>query len=488
MQLCMIIPFSYKGDIQRIQLENAKIGQDERETDYFKEKGLGETPSLFNRDKFGYDEEDRNQERIRELGRMVKEFRLDPNFFRRLGLNQKLGYTSNSGGDVNIFVKNVYVLFFDSEIGFFTIEIQSDNEWQEETKKLFLEDILRFGNRRRCFKFRQGNPPEEKHVSFRDFIDEILKIKFHNGNSIKEIYDISYQYKEGKIYILYYELTKNIKENACQKMIHEKNKVRCYEYCPEDDNDMNKDFSYIHWIISENIIAGIVELEHDRIKKLPRNEEFCRGSLAKSVSTTYLVMFMHSIYLRLKEKKLGVFGILKQQCLLTEEKIFPITDVFRWYDFVCSLSDVYISYRTAGGYSWAKLIYYELKKNQIPVFFDEESMIAGAWHDQLELAIKNSRIIVVVLTKYCLEHTGEGVDRVFEELKAALDQGKYILPVIIKSKDERCCFAYPADIPDKYKEIFCDKHSDKKLESVDIEEKKSQLSKITELVKKTLHR
>jgi hypothetical protein len=97
--------------------------------------------------------------------------------------------------------------------------------------------------------------------------------------------------------------------------------------------------------------------------------------------------------------------------------------------------DVFLSYSSASQ-PWVRKFSDALTDSGITTWFYAHDILPGArWRDQIERAISQSRVLIMVLTP-------ESVQRpwTFFELGAALADGKRIVPVLSEDVD-------PADIP-----------------------------------------
>jgi hypothetical protein len=97
--------------------------------------------------------------------------------------------------------------------------------------------------------------------------------------------------------------------------------------------------------------------------------------------------------------------------------------------------DVFLSYSSASR-PWVRKFSDALTASGITTWFDAHDILPGErWRDQIEKALRQSRVLIMVLTP-------ESVQRpwTFFELGAALADGKRIVPVLSEDVD-------PADIP-----------------------------------------
>lgn len=97
--------------------------------------------------------------------------------------------------------------------------------------------------------------------------------------------------------------------------------------------------------------------------------------------------------------------------------------------------DVFLSYSSASQ-PWVRKFTQALTASGITTWFDAHEILPGdRWQDQIEKALRQSRVLVMVLTL-------ESVQRpwTFFELGAALADGKRIVPVLSEGVE-------PGDIP-----------------------------------------
>lgn len=93
---------------------------------------------------------------------------------------------------------------------------------------------------------------------------------------------------------------------------------------------------------------------------------------------------------------------------------------------------IFISYRRDGGLEAAELLYEKLH-NYHNVFMDKD-LGYGDFEAQLNRNIDNCDVILLILSKGCLEKR-EGKDYYFMEIARAYDKNKIIIPVILRSFD-----------------------------------------------------
>jgi len=91
--------------------------------------------------------------------------------------------------------------------------------------------------------------------------------------------------------------------------------------------------------------------------------------------------------------------------------------------------DIFISYRRDGGAQYARTLQLMLEKKGYKVFLDYDELKDEKFSPQIEAAIKNSTIYLILLTKGSMTRcTNEG-DWVRREIEIAIENGKRIVPV-----------------------------------------------------------
>jgi hypothetical protein len=96
--------------------------------------------------------------------------------------------------------------------------------------------------------------------------------------------------------------------------------------------------------------------------------------------------------------------------------------------------DVFISYRRKGGADFAQLLKLMLRAEGLDVFLDVENLGMGNFETQLEHSLQQSRNVVVVWSRGCLDRMLGGActaeqDFVRQEYAHALRLGKNMVPV-----------------------------------------------------------
>ena len=97
--------------------------------------------------------------------------------------------------------------------------------------------------------------------------------------------------------------------------------------------------------------------------------------------------------------------------------------------------DVFISYRRVGGEDFAALLKVQLEQAGLTVFLDVENLGSGNFEDQLEKSLGNSKCVVLVWTKGCMDRFLDDVDDakqdfVRKEYVFAIKRRKPIIPVM----------------------------------------------------------
>ncbi|HVR39021.1 MAG TPA: toll/interleukin-1 receptor domain-containing protein [Thermoanaerobaculia bacterium] len=96
--------------------------------------------------------------------------------------------------------------------------------------------------------------------------------------------------------------------------------------------------------------------------------------------------------------------------------------------------EVFLSY-SSENQSWIRRFRDALKDSGVTVWFDRELLLGERWKDEIEKALRQSRILVTVLTPDSIQRGST-----FFELGAALADHKRIVPVLSEGVN-------PADLP-----------------------------------------
>lgn len=91
--------------------------------------------------------------------------------------------------------------------------------------------------------------------------------------------------------------------------------------------------------------------------------------------------------------------------------------------------DIFISYRRDGGAQYARTIQLLLEKKGYRVFLDYDELKDEKFSPQIEAAIKNSTIYLILLSKGSMARCANEGDWVRREIEIALENGKKIVPV-----------------------------------------------------------
>lgn len=91
--------------------------------------------------------------------------------------------------------------------------------------------------------------------------------------------------------------------------------------------------------------------------------------------------------------------------------------------------DIFISYRREGGAQYARNLQLMLEKKGYKVFLDYDELKDEEFSPQIEAAIRNSTIYMIVLTKGSMARCANEGDWVRREIEIAIDNGKKIIPV-----------------------------------------------------------
>lgn len=112
--------------------------------------------------------------------------------------------------------------------------------------------------------------------------------------------------------------------------------------------------------------------------------------------------------------------------------------------------DVFISYRREGGTHQADALESKLllkrKEYRGRVFLDREEIRGEDWKKKIDESIRESCNFVVIISKGCFPHKGEGTDYFLLEIDQALRMGKNVIPVYYDGMDYECIKDYLAGI------------------------------------------
>ncbi|MBR4864404.1 MAG: toll/interleukin-1 receptor domain-containing protein [Oscillospiraceae bacterium] len=103
---------------------------------------------------------------------------------------------------------------------------------------------------------------------------------------------------------------------------------------------------------------------------------------------------------------------------------------------------VFISYRRDGGEFLAGRISDQLSNSGYSVFYDVESMRAGAFDEQIYKAIDQCADVLLVLPPNGLDRCRDEGDWVRKEIAYALETGKNIIPMMMEG------FVFPEELPE----------------------------------------
>lgn len=108
---------------------------------------------------------------------------------------------------------------------------------------------------------------------------------------------------------------------------------------------------------------------------------------------------------------------------------------------------VFISYRRDGGEFLAGRVSDKLTDMGYSVFYDIESMRAGAFNAQIYSAIDQCSVVLLVLPPKALDRCKDEKDWVRLELEHALKNQKTIIPLMMRG------FDFPADLPESIQAV-----------------------------------
>lgn len=91
--------------------------------------------------------------------------------------------------------------------------------------------------------------------------------------------------------------------------------------------------------------------------------------------------------------------------------------------------DIFISYRRDGGAQYARNLQLMLEKKGYKVFLDYDELKDEEFSPQIEAAIRNSTIYMIVLTEGSMARCANEGDWVRREIEIAIDNGNKIIPV-----------------------------------------------------------
>lgn len=109
--------------------------------------------------------------------------------------------------------------------------------------------------------------------------------------------------------------------------------------------------------------------------------------------------------------------------------------------------DIFISYRRSTGEYTAKILHDRLTEMGYKVFFDVESLRAGAFNTKLYSVIDECRDFIIVLSPNSLDRCVNEEDWVRREVEYALTKKKNVIPVMLKG------FTFPEVLPEPIEEL-----------------------------------
>lgn len=119
--------------------------------------------------------------------------------------------------------------------------------------------------------------------------------------------------------------------------------------------------------------------------------------------------------------------------------------------------DIFISYRRDNGAQYARTLQLMLEKKGYKVFLDYDELKDEKFSPQIEAAIKNSTIYMIILTKGSMARCANEGDWVRREIEIAVRNGKHIIPV----NPDGTYDGMPNNVPDEIKSAIDDtQHSD----------------------------
>lgn len=96
---------------------------------------------------------------------------------------------------------------------------------------------------------------------------------------------------------------------------------------------------------------------------------------------------------------------------------------------------IFISYRRNGGDCYGKLLHEVLSHSGYRVFFDNESLSAGEYKEQISNILKSSECtdVLVIVSPGCFDRCGEANDVFYKEIEKAFECNKNVIPLFLKS-------------------------------------------------------
>lgn len=91
--------------------------------------------------------------------------------------------------------------------------------------------------------------------------------------------------------------------------------------------------------------------------------------------------------------------------------------------------DIFISYRRQGGQQYARTLQLMLEKKGYTVFLDYDELVDNPFQPQIEEAIRNSSVYIIILSAGALDQCYQEGNWVRREIEIALDAGIHYVPV-----------------------------------------------------------
>lgn len=110
--------------------------------------------------------------------------------------------------------------------------------------------------------------------------------------------------------------------------------------------------------------------------------------------------------------------------------------------------DIFISYRRDGGAQYARTLQLMLERKGYRVFLDYDELTDAQFSPQIDAAIRNSNIYILVLSKGSLVRCANEGDWVRREIEVALEAGKRLVPI----NPDNTFDGIPDGLPDDIKE------------------------------------
>lgn len=112
--------------------------------------------------------------------------------------------------------------------------------------------------------------------------------------------------------------------------------------------------------------------------------------------------------------------------------------------------DIFISYRRDGGAQYARTLQLMLEKRGYRVFLDYDELVDNRFSPQIEAAIRNSTVYILLLSKGSMARCANEGDWVRREIELAVAEHKHLIPV----NPDGTFDGIPADVPDSIRQAI----------------------------------